>query len=136
MPLEAPAVESDEMEPGFRLVRRAHLVASGLVALFALIHSILTFVMLEWGPYAVWFLGTGLGLLLLSVLNLTHIGIEPCRRSTARLIRWCNWGFALFGGAAVFAVPEPQAYAVLAGLAGQAVAGQWTLPGPHRAPRE
>jgi hypothetical protein len=31
---------------------------------------------------------------------------------------------------AVFALPEPQAYALLAGLIGQALASHWTLPGP------
>ena len=121
-----------DVTPNFARWRWMHLIASGLVALLALAHSALTFAFyLPWGPDAVWFLGTGLGLLLLALLNLTHIGIEPCCRPTARLVRWSNWVFLLFGVGAVVAVPEPQAYLVLCGLAGQAIAGLKTLPGPE-----
>jgi len=49
-----------------------------LLCLLALGHSTLTFHLYSpWTADAAWFLGTGLGLLLLAVLNLTHIGIEP-----------------------------------------------------------
>ena len=71
-----------------------------------------------------------LGLLLLAVLNLSHIGIEPCRRSTARLVRAANWIFAAFGCAAVIAVPEPQAFVAGTMLVVQAIVSGWTLPGP------
>jgi len=100
--------------------------------LLAIVHSILTFRLYSpWSADAVWFLGTGLGLLLLAVLNLTHIGIEPCRQPTAKLVRWSNWLFTVFGVSAVIAVPEPQAYVILAGLFAQAIAAMSTLPGPR-----
>jgi hypothetical protein len=127
-PIESPS--SDLAPRSFVTWRWVHLLASGLLGLLALLHSALTFVLHSpWTADAVWFLGTGLGLLLLAVLNLTHIGIEPCRRPSARLVRWANWIFVVFGVSVVLAIPEPQAYAVLAGLVGQAVAGYWTLPG-------
>lgn len=67
---------------------------------------------------------------MLSAANFTHIGVEPCRQPSARLIRWANWLFVLFGVGAVVAVPEIQAGVILLGLIGQAVAAHWTLPGP------
>jgi hypothetical protein len=123
--------DSDVLTPAFVFSRRFHRVASGLLAGIALAHSGLTFVFYPtWSPDSVWFLGTGLGLLLLALLNWTHVGIEPCRLPTARLVRLANWAFVLFGIGAVVAVPEPQAFAVLAALVGQAVVARWTLPGP------
>lgn len=115
----------------YPLLRIVHLLASGLLALIALAHSALTWRFYgAWSADAVWFLGTGLGLLLLALLNLSHIGIEPCRQPTTRLVRAANWGFTLFGIGAVLAVPEPQAYAVLVALGAQAIVAHWTLPGP------
>jgi hypothetical protein len=127
---------TDAMTPStFSRWRFVHLLSSGMLCLLALIHSALTPVLYRgWPPDAVWFLGTGLGLLLLGVSNVTHVGIEPCRQPTARLVRSANWVFLLFGIGAVLAVPEPQAYLVLAGLAGQAMAGLQTLPGPADMP--
>lgn len=111
--------------------RRLHVVASGLLLLLAVLHSGVTaFLYDTWAPRTAWFLGTGLGLLLLAALNLSHIGIEPCRQPTVRLVKAANWVFLVYGVAAVVAVPEPQAVAVLVGLAGQAIAAHATLPGP------
>lgn len=125
------APDSPVLTPAYVFWRRFHLIASGILAMIALAHSALTFVFYsEWSPDSVWFLGTGLGLLLLALLNWAHIGIEPCRLPTTRLVRVANWAFVLFGIGAVVAVPEPQAFAVLAGLLGQSVAARWTLPGP------
>src|SRR5690606_9363567 len=60
--------------------RRIHIGASALIAIMALLHTIMTTVLYDsWSPDALWFLGAGLGLLLVGVLNLTHIGVEPCR---------------------------------------------------------
>ena len=99
--------------------------------MLAALHSSLTaFLYDAWSSRAVWFLGTGLGLLLLAALNISHVGEEPCRQPTVRLVKPVNWLFLAYGVAAVVAVPEPQAYAVLLGLAGQAVAAHKTLPGP------
>ena len=115
---------------GYPTWRRVHLTASWALALVALAHSALTALLYpSWTPDAVWFLGTGLGLLLLAATNLSHIGIEPCAQPTARLVRPANWGFLLFGLGAVVAVPEPQAILVVLALLGQAVASHWTLPG-------
>jgi hypothetical protein len=121
--------------PGYTRLRQAHLIASGAVGVIALTHSALTFVFYrEWGSEAVWFLGTGLGLMVVSALNLSHIGIEPCHSPTAKLVRWANWLFALFEIAAVVAIPEPQAFLMLGALGVQAVVAHWTLPGPERHP--
>ena len=118
-------------ENGFVSWRRAHLLSAILLCLLATIHSSLTPVLYEaWTPDAVWFLGAGLGLLLLGILNVTHVGIQPCQRPGARLVRAANWVFVVFGLGAVIAVPEPPAFAVLLCLAGQAVAGLKTLLGP------
>ena len=125
------ASDSPILTPGYVLGRRVHLLASGLLAVIALLHSALTFVLYRgWSPESVWFLGTGLGLVLLAALNWTHIGLEPCRMPTARLVQVANWVFVLFGIGAVIAVSEVQAFVVLTVLAGQAVAARWTLPGP------
>lgn len=116
-------------------LRRVHLLASGLVGLVALAHSALTFVLYhQWTAEPVWFLGTGLGLLLVATLNLSHIGVEPCHSPTAKLVRWGNWLFAVFGISATVAVPEPQAYVMLGALIIQAVVAHWTLPGPEQHP--
>lgn len=111
--------------------RRLHLTASVGLGLLAAAHCVYTtFVFATWTPDAVWFLGTGLGLLLLAALNVSHIGEEPCRLPTTRPVRGANWVFLVFGGAAALAVPEPQAYVIVACLAAQALASRRTLPGP------
>lgn len=109
--------------------RRLHRGSSWLLAIVALGHSALTFRLgVGWAPEAVWFLGTGLGLLLLALMNLAHVGLGPCPQPTAVAVRYVNWLFVAFGVAAVVAVPEPQAYLVLAALVGQALAGTRTPP--------
>ena len=74
-----------------------------------------------------------LSLLLLSTLNLSHIGIEPCRMPTTKLVRIANWVFALFAVAVCTAVREPHAYALAGLLTIQAAMSHWTLPGPASA---
>jgi hypothetical protein len=107
-----------------------HRSASVVVCLMALIHAAFTaYAFGRWSPGAVWFLGTGLGLLLLGVMNIAHVGCEPCRMPTAPPVRWANWIAVLFGFGAVAAVPEPQALVIACALSLQAVAGQWTLLG-------
>ena len=113
------------------LIRRVHIGASALLAFIAVAHIALTRPMYgSWTPDAVWFLGTGMGLLPLAALNYSHIGIQPCQMPTTRLVRIANWIYVAFGVSAVWAVPEPQAFAVLACLGTQEVASRWTLPGP------
>jgi hypothetical protein len=109
-----------------------HLVASWILAGLALVHSSLTPMLYhEWNPDAVWFLGTGLGLLFLAGSNLAHVGLEPCRQPTAPFVRWANVVFLAFGAAALIAVPEPQAAVIFVALAAQAIAGWATLKGPR-----
>jgi hypothetical protein len=114
----------------FATWRRIHRASSYLVGIIALVHIGATYMMYdEWSPDAVWFLGTGVGLFCMAVMNIAHVGLEPCALPTAPAVRWLNWLLAGLGTAAIVAVPEPQGYAIFAGLIGQAVAGQRTLVG-------
>jgi hypothetical protein len=120
----------------FTAWRRVHLFSSGLVGVIALAHCAVTFVFYkEWSQNAVWFFGTGVGLLSIAVMNIAHVGLEPCRQPTAPVIRLLDCLFVGLGLAAVVAVPEPQAYLVVVGLIGQAVASFVTLPGPSNVER-
>jgi hypothetical protein len=93
----------------FMFWRRVHRIATGVVGVVALAHCALTFVLYEtWSPDAVWFLGTGMALLLLAVMNWAHVGLGPCDLPTAPAVRWSNAVFAFFGVGAVVAVAEPQ----------------------------
>lgn len=132
MSIESALAGSEPHEvPSLRVWRGVHIVASGALSLLAVIHSGLTPVFYSrWSAGALWFLGTGLGLLLLGLLNLVHIGREPCRQPTARFVRLANWAFVLFGVGAVVTLPEPQAFVVTAALIVQAVTSHRTLPGP------
>jgi hypothetical protein len=113
----------------FSVWRKIHLGASATVVVVAVAHVALTPVFYhQWTPDTVWF--AGLGILLLGISNWTHLGVEPCHQPTAPLVRWANVVFAGFGAAAVIAVPQPQAYILLAALVVQAIAGQATLRGP------
>jgi hypothetical protein len=114
----------------FATWRRIHRASSYAVGVIALVHIAVTFMMYDaWSPDAVWFLGTGVCLLCMAVMNIAHVGLEPCALPTAPAVRWLNWLLVGLGVAAIVAVPEPQAYAVFAGLVGQAIAGQKTLIG-------
>lgn len=118
--------------PGtYAVVRRIHISASTVLTLIAALHCALTWSFYPaWTADAAWFLGTGLLLLLVGALNLSHVGVEPCEMPTTRLVRVANWGVLVFGLAAAWAVPEPQAFAVVLCLATQAALSRWTLPGP------
>ena len=114
----------------YRHWRRLHIAASSLVGLIAIVHSVFTwFAYQSWTANAAWFLGTGLGLLLLSALNLSHIGIEPCRQPTTRLVHAANVAFLIYGVFVMWAVPQPPGIALVIGLTAQAIAGRATLPG-------
>ncbi len=114
--------------PGWR---RLHLLASWLVVAIAIAHTIVAALTFRtWSPDAVWFLGTGLAILLIGTMNLTHIGLEPCRMPTVRFVRAANILFALFGLASLLAVPEPQTVVLVIALVAQVLAGRITLPGP------
>ena len=115
---------------GYRSWRAVHLGSSIVLGLLALVHIALTIPLYgHWGPDAVWFAGTGLGLLMLAGINLAYVGVEPCRQPTTKAVRLANYLMAVFGVAAVVAVPEVQAWIVLAALVGQAAAAPQTLPG-------
>lgn len=117
----------------FSTWRQIHRISSGLVGVIALIHCGVTFVFYDrWSPNAVWFFGTGVGMLSIAIMNFAHVGVEPCRQPTAPVIRWLDWLFVGLGFAALAAVPQPQAVLVVVGLLGQAIASFVTLPGPTR----
>ena len=132
MPNKTESLAHEEVvDSRFGFWRKLHRISSILLGILAVVHASVTGLLYSaWDADSVWFLGTGLGLLLLAVMNYTHIGLEPCRQPTAPAIRWANWVFLLFSGSALLAVPEPQAFIIVLGLLGQAVAGQKTLYGP------
>jgi hypothetical protein len=67
--------------------------------------------------------------LLLAVLNWAHVGVVPCVMPTATLVRGANVVFAVFGVAALVAVPAPHALIIALALVSQALASLRTLPG-------
>jgi hypothetical protein len=115
----------------FAVWRRIHRGASATIAFVALLHVLLTSQLYrEWSADALWFLTSGVGLLLLAVMNWAHVGLEPCQQPTAPVVLWANFVYLLLGAAALVAVPEPQAVLLVVSLAAQAVAGRITLGGP------
>jgi hypothetical protein len=129
---DAHGLEPDEALPeGYAGWRRVHVLASWLVIGVGAAHGIVTaFTFRAWSPEAVWFLGSALGVLLVGSLNLVHIGLGPCRMPTVRFVRAATLVFALFGAAALVAVPEPQAVVLVVGLGALVLAGRVTMPGP------
>lgn len=126
-----PHVDAPLIDPTFAPWRRAHRAASVVLGVLAIIHGSLTALLYgSWSADAVWFLGTGLGLLLLAAMNLAHVGLGPCTMPTAPVVRVANWVFVVFGFGAVMAVPEPQAVVIVAALVLQAVSSHRTLRGP------
>jgi hypothetical protein len=116
------------------ILLRIHQVCSAVVVALALVHTALTPVVSgHWGPGAVWFAGTGLGLLLLGALNIAARR-DSAAVGTRRACAIANLVALAYVAAAVFAVPEPQAFVVLAALAGQALAGLKVLS-PSRSSR-
>ena len=114
----------------FRTARRAHRAATAVIGLMGVLHSLLTAAFYSgWTPSALWFLGSGLGLVLLALMNWAHVGLEPCALPTAKVVKWGNVVYGVFGIAAAFAVPEPHALLLVAALIVQAAAGFWTLVG-------
>jgi uncharacterized membrane protein YuzA (DUF378 family) len=114
----------------FNVWRRLHLGASGTIGLLGVVHMLLTTVSYSsWSADSLWFFATGLSLVLLGGMNWAHIGYGPCQQPTARAVRYANVVYALFGIAAVVAVPEPQAFILAACFLVQAVAGRATLLG-------
>ena len=117
---------------GYQTARTIHLVVSWIIAAIALVHVGLAVpIYREWSPDAVWFVGTGIGLLVLAALNLAHIGVEPCHMPTVRFVRAVNWLYAFFALVTLLAVPEPQAVALAFLLVVQAIVASRTLPGPQ-----
>jgi hypothetical protein len=117
-------------DPRFHAWRRVHRGASFVLGALAIVHVAVTPLRGDgWTADAVWFMGTGLGLLFLAGMNVAHVGLGPCRMPTAPAVRIANWVFAAFGVAATFAVPEPQAVVILLALVLQAIASHRTLIG-------
>lgn len=115
----------------FMVWRRIHRTATAIIAITAVLHVLFTSRLYAgWAADALWFLGTGLGLLLLAALNWAHVGLEPCQQPTAPVVRWANVVYAVLGVAALWAVPESQTVVLMASLLVQAIAGHATLRGP------
>lgn len=124
-------LEQGALPPGYPIWRRLHLVASWMVTVIGLAHCVVTaFAYDAWTERAVWFLGAGLGVLLVGTMNLVHIGLGPCRMPTTRFVRAVNWVYFVFGAAVLVAVPQPQAITLVVALGLQAVVSRVTLPGP------
>lgn len=116
------------IDPAFARWRRAHRSASMVLGALAIVHCGMTIKLYAgWSRDAVWFLGAGLGLLLLAGMNVAHVGLAPCSMPTAPAVRAANWVFVLFGLGALLAIPEPQAAVIVAALLVQAVSSQRTL---------
>lgn len=112
----------------FTTARPIHRAATAVVGGMGIVHSALTAVFYTgWTPNALWFLGAGLGLVLLAVMNWAHVGLEPCRLPTAVAVKWANVVYGMFAVAAAFAIPEPHALLLVAALVVQAIVGFWTL---------
>ena len=115
---------------GYQTARRIHIATSGFIVAIALVHiGLAAPIYREWSPDAVWFVGTGIGLLVLAALNLAHIGVEPCHQPTARFVRAVNWLYAVFALVTLLAVPEPQAVALAFLMVVQSLVAPKTLPG-------
>ena len=88
--------------------RRIHIGSSGLVAVLAIVHAAVSGLAFAHGSRDVGrSVGAALALLLLSGLNIAHIGLEQCRQPTARFVRGANWIFVILGAATIVAVPVP-----------------------------
>jgi hypothetical protein len=121
----------ERLPEGYPGWRRMHLLASWLVTGIGLAHlGVAAFTFDGWTARATWFVGAGLGVLVVGAMNLAHIGLGPCRMPTVRFVRIVNAIYAIFGIAALLAVPEPQAVVLVVALAAQVVAGRATMPGP------
>jgi hypothetical protein len=93
--------------------------SAGLCGLLGLIHTSVTFIVYRSvSPGAIWFAGTGVGMLLLAVINIiawrTSYSDPFVRYSTVA----ANLAMSILGLFAVKAVAEPQAFAVLASFIG------------------
>ena len=117
----------------FSAWRLIHRTATGIVGALAVAHVAMTAMIYDtWSPDALWFLLSGLGLLVLALMNWAHVGLEPCDLPTAPAVRWANVAYVVAGFAALVAVPQPHAFVLVAALITQAVASFSTLrPARH-----
>ncbi|MEX2180319.1 MAG: hypothetical protein WD801_16510 [Gemmatimonadaceae bacterium] len=101
------------------MLRLLFWLSAGLCGLLGFIHTGVTFVAYRTlSPGSIWFAGTGLSMLLLTIVN-----VAAWRASSGdRFLRYgaiaANLSMSALGFFAVKAVPEPQAYAVLAAFIG------------------
>jgi hypothetical protein len=131
MRTDSPDQEEFDLPAGYPGWRRVHLLASWIVTGVGVAHLAVAALSYDaWTARALWFVGAGLGVLVVGAMNLAHIGLGPCRMPTVRLVRIINGTYAVFGVAALIAVPEPQAVVLAVALGAQVVAGRATLPGP------
>jgi hypothetical protein len=81
------SAHAPEIDPSFATWRTAHRSASIVLALLAIAHCALSVMIYDtWSPGAVWFVGTGLGLLFPRARRLARSGRR--RRNTSSPTRW------------------------------------------------
>ena len=107
---------------------RMHQVSTIILLVLGTLHTALTGPLYRaLAPEAVWFAGTGLGLVLLGALNWA-VRRNPAEVTARRVCVVADWVLVVFGVAAVIAVPEPQAFVVLVAALGAAIGLTWTEP--------
>ncbi len=110
------------------MAHRLHRTATYLLVALGLVHVALAPALYdELTPNTVWFVGAGLALVFLGLLN-ASAALAAVRRVWA-LCRVANGVALAFGVLAVVAVPEPQAYVGIVLLAALA-ATSFVLPRP------
>ena len=104
---------------GRRVLPVVFWLSAGLCGLLGLLHTSVTFIAYSSvSPRAVWFAGTGLGLVLLAVVNITAWRTSYSDPFVRYSTIAANLAMGVLGFFAVTAVPEPQAFAVLGSVSG------------------
>lgn len=97
-------------------------MSTGLLLVLGALHAALTpFLYRAPTPEAIWFVGTGVGLVLLGAVNQVARREAP-RTPVRRLALTANWAPAAFGVLVIIAVPRPQAVPVVGSAVGAGVA--------------
>ena len=113
---------------------RVHQISSAAVVALALVHiGVVPIVFRRWTPGISWFIGTGLGLLLLGALNIA-LRREPSSFGGTGVCRLANFVALAYATAAVIASPEVQGVVAVIALAGQALSARVVLRRVRMAP--
>lgn len=105
-----------------KAVRMLFWISLAVVGLIGLVHTLFTFVAFDHlSQRALYFAGTGLGVVVLALFNLAVWRTSGTDRLARRLAHGANAVMAIFGFLAIRAVPEPQAYVGLVALVGLSI---------------